>query len=264
MVIGLDMGISSTKVIAIDCKNNILKHDIWNTGFSDKQLKTFISEVLLYNEDIEHIAITGVGSKAVHGSLMGYPIVKVDEFDANAASVAYVCDENDVIVASMGSGTSFVHIKNGIAKHIGGSALGGGTIIGLFRHFEKSADWPQLISLAKEGSLDKIELTVGDVCDGELPGLPANISVSNFGKTDAATSLSDIALGLINMVLQNIGIMACMAGSGRGIKTIVVIGRTATLPYADQILSQLMTLHGVRFIIPEHMEYMTAIGAAIK
>ena len=71
-------------------------------------------------------------------------------------------------------------------------------------------------------------------------------------------------MGLINLTLQNIGVMAYLAGSGRGIKTFVVIGRMTTLPHVTEIFERLNNLYGVNFILAKQSTHMTAIGAAIK
>lgn len=263
MIIGIDMGISSTKVVAFIAKK-LNKAEIWEGGFTESALKDFIASLIPIDNRVEKIAITGVGSKEICGNVLGYPTVKIGEFDANAASASYVCDEPEFIVASMGSGTSFVHVCKEGAKHIGGSALGGGTILGLFSQLVIGGGWPQLRALAERGSLAEIDLTVGDVSKEPLPGLPLDTTVTNFGKVNGHPTPQDVALGLINMVLQNIGVMAYLAGSGRGIKTFVVIGRLATLPHAEEIFERLENLYGVNFILAKQAAYMTAIGAAIK
>ena len=263
MIIGLDIGISSTKVVAfVDKKLN--KTDIWENGFSKGLLQDFIISLSSIDSRVEKIAVTGVGSKKISGELLGYPTVKVDEFEANAASASYICDESKFIVVSMGSGTSFVEVEKDKTKHIGGCALGGGTILGLFKQMALGGGWLQLRALAERGSLKNIDLTLADVSDEPLPDLPMDTTVTNFGKIDHHATPQDIALGLINLTLQNIGVMAYLAGSGRDIKTFVVIGRMTTLPHATEIFDRLNKLYGVNFILSNQSTHMTAIGAAIK
>ncbi len=261
MIIGLDIGISSTKVVAIVNKK-LNKAEVWDGGFSEGKLQEFIVSLSSVDSRIETIAVTGVGSKVIPSKLLDYPTIKVDEFDANAAAASLVCNETRFIVVSMGTGTSFVEIDNGIAKHIGGTALGGGTILGLFKLMGLGNGWTQLRALAESGSVEKVDLTVADVTTEPLPGLPLDTAVTNFGKADSNATPNDIAMGLINMTLQNIGVMAFLAGSGRGIKTFLVIGRMTTLPHAAEIFERLNNLYGVNFILAEQPLYMTAIGAA--
>lgn len=263
MIIGLDIGISSTKVAAFVAKK-LNRAEIWESGFSEKQLQEFIGSLSSIDSRVEKIALTGVGSRKITGRLLGYPIVKVDEFEANAASASHICDESRFIVVSMGSGTSFVEVDKEKTKHIGGCALGGGTILGLFKQMALGGGWPQIRALAERGSLENIDLTVADVSDEPLPDLPMDTTVTNFGKIDHHATPQDIALGLINLTLQNIGVMAYLAGSGRDIRTFVVIGRMTTLPHAAEIFDRLNNLYGVNFILAKQSTHMTAIGAAIK
>lgn len=263
MIIGLDIGISSTKIVTFT-GNEAVEAEIWEDGFSEKRLQEYIGKLSSPDCLIEKIAMTGVGSKSMPEELLGYPTIKVDEFDANAAAARFVCNEQRFIVVSMGSGTSFVEVdRDGGASHIGGSALGGSTIIGLFRQMGLGKDWDDLIALAEKGSLENIDMTVGDVCDEPLPGLPMDTTVTNFGKTDGNAAPEDVAIGLINMVLQNIGVMAYLAGSGRGIKTFVVFGRQTTLPHAAEVFESLNNLYSVRFVLAEQPVFMTALGATL-
>lgn len=263
MIIGLDIGISSTKVAAFVARK-LNRAEIWEGGFSEKQLQEFIGSLSSIDSRVEKIALTGVGSRKITGKLLGYPTVKVDEFEANAASASHICDESRFIVVSMGSGTSFVEVDKEKTKHIGGCALGGGTILGLFKQMALGGGWPQIRALAERGSLENIDLSVADVSDEPLPDLPMDTTVTNFGKIDHHATPQDIALGLINLTLQNIGVMAYLAGSGRDIRTFVVIGRMTTLPHAAEIFDRLNNLYGVNFILAKQSTHMTAIGAAIK
>lgn len=263
MIIGLDIGISSTKVAAFVARK-LNRAEIWESGFSEKQLQEFIGSLSSIDSHVEKIALTGVGSRKITGKLLGYPTVKVDEFEANAASASHICEESRFIVVSMGSGTSFVEVDKEKTKHIGGCALGGGTILGLFKQMALGGGWPQIRALAERGSLENIDLTVADVSNEPLPDLPMDTTVTNFGKIDHHATPQDIALGLINLTLQNIGVMAYLAGSGRDIRTFVVIGRMTTLPHAAEIFDRLNNLYGVNFILAKQSTHMTAIGAAIK
>lgn len=257
------MGISSTKVVAfVARKLNI--SEIWEGGFSLKHLEEFIAMLNASGRRVKKIVLTGVGSKKFSGNLLGYPTVVVDEFVANAASAHYLCDKPEYLVASLGTGTSFVHVTPEGSTHIGGSALGGGTVLGLFQQLVTGGGWAQLRALAARGTLDSVDLTVADVSDVALPDLPLDTTVTNFGKVGSHSTPQDLTLGLINMVLQNIGVMAYLAGSARGIRDIVVIGRMSTLPYADEIFARLNRLYGVNFILADKAAYMTALGAVIS
>ena len=58
MIIGIDIGISSTKVVAFVAKK-LSKTEIWESGFSEKQLQEFISSLSSIDSRVEKIAVTG-------------------------------------------------------------------------------------------------------------------------------------------------------------------------------------------------------------
>lgn len=71
-----------------------------------------------------------------------------------------------------------------------------------------------------------------------------------------------ISLSSIDSRVEKIAVTG--VGSGRDIKTFVVIGRMTTLPHATEIFDRLNKLYGVNFILSNQSTHMTAIGAAIK
>ncbi len=78
--------------------------------------------------------LTGVGSAYVNQPLYGLSTDHTDEFLANGLGAHYDSQLQDLIVVSMGTGTSFVKVEGGKnISHIGGIGIGGGTIQGLSR-----------------------------------------------------------------------------------------------------------------------------------
>lgn len=255
MTLGIDIGISSVKAVLQE-DNVILRKALWEGGFDERMLEDFFLD-----KDPSNIVITGVGSKGID-KLLGRSVRHVDEFEANAVAARQCCPENEFIVVSMGSGTSFVLIEENRSQHLGGSALGGGALIGMFNLLQEGG-WERLRALAAQGNLSNIDTQIGDVCKEALPGLPMDTTAVNLGKASKSSSPEDIASGLINLVLQNIGVMANLAGSGRGISTYLMIGRLTTLPHAREIFNRLERLYGITLLVPQDAEFMTAFGASL-
>ena len=262
MNLGIDLGISATKIIALN-ENGPWGEAIWEDHFSEDKLQDYLRQLHIATTDIEHIALTGVGSDQFGETLLGIPVRHVNEFDANAKAARWLCQEKKFIVASLGTGTSFVLIDGETSKHLGGSALGGGSLYGLFRLMLPGVDYSQFRSLAAKGSLSNIDLEIGDISKEALPNLPLDVTATNFGKASPDSKPEDIAAGLVNLVLQNIGVMAHLAGHGYGIKTFVCIGRMTTLPHVREIFDRLERLYKIRLFVPKDATYMTAIGAAL-
>lgn len=263
MILGIDLGISATKIVAL-ADNKPFGQEIWEGQFSETRLKDYLLRQDISADDLAHIALTGVGSDQFGDSILGIPTLRIDEFDANACAARWFCKEERFIVVSLGTGTSFVLIDGMKSKHLGGSALGGGSLYGLFSLMLPGADYSEFRSLAAQGSLANIDLNIGDVTKEALPNLPLDVTATNFGKASATSRREDIVAGLVNLVLQNIGVMAHLAGKGFGIKTFIFIGRMTTLPHAREIFDRLETLYGIRLLVPDDATFMTAIGAAMS
>mgnify|MGYP000302591789 FL=1 len=63
--------------------------------------------------DIDKVMLTGVGSAYVNQPLYGLSTDHTDEFLANGLGAHYDSQLQDLIVVSMGTGTSFVKVEGG-------------------------------------------------------------------------------------------------------------------------------------------------------
>ena len=106
--------------------------------------------------EVEKVVLTGVGSAYIDQPLYGLPTAKIDEFLANGLGAQYRLGLDRLLVASMGTGTSFVRVEGERIEHIGGLGIGGGTILGLSKLMLKTSDFRQIVALAEVGSLDGI------------------------------------------------------------------------------------------------------------
>lgn len=88
-------------------------------------------------------------------------------------------------------------------------------------------------------------------------------TASNFGKISDSASKADIALGIINLVFQTIGMLSVFASRMNHIKDIVLTGNLVHVPQAKDIFRSIEKLYDIRFHIPTNGEFATAIGAAI-
>ena len=126
-------------------------------------------------------------------------------------------------------------------------------------------DIDHIIELASAGDLSKIDLRVSDITKKDVhPGLSADLTAANFGKLSDIATKSDLALGLVNMIFETIGMMAIFAARGKGIRDIVLTGNLTALPQAREIFGNLNAFFDVNFIIPENARFGTVIGAALQ
>ena len=267
MVIGIDVGISTTKIVGINQDGVVVSPIRIKATDPVTSLYGAFGKYLYDNkirlEDIEHVMITGVGAAYIDSPIYGLPTDKAEEFIADGLGAWYEIGKREMIVVSMGTGTSLVQCDEKGIRHIGGIALGGGTLTGLSRIMLKTDDINPVVSLAMGGDLSNIDVRIGDISPNALPGLPKHATASLFGNARSNASREDIALGIITTVLQTIGSSCILASLNSGIREYVLIGNLTLLPQCKEVFPALEKLYKVRFIIPKYSEFCTAIGAAL-
>ena len=266
IVIGIDVGISTTKIVGI--KNGKISAPIHITAADPvTSLYGAFGKYLHDNDielkDVEHVMLTGVGAAYIDQPIYGLPTSKSQEFVADGLGARFESKIDHAIVVSMGTGTSFVRCCGDEMKHIGGIGVGGGTLAGLARIMLNTSDIKQVATLAKQGNIRNIDLTIGDISPQPLPGLPMDTTASNFARAQTDASKEDIAAGIIKMVLQSIGSAAWLASLGSDIRDFVLIGNLSLLPQCKEVFPALEKLYDIRFHIPKYSQYCTAIGAAL-
>ena len=164
----------------------------------------------------------------------------------------------------MGTGTAFVSARVDSFIHFGGTALGGGTLCGLGVRLLGTDDVAAIVGLAASGDLHRVDLYVGDISREAIGDLGREITAANLGRLGMSTSPADLALGLLNLVVQNVALMAAAAARLAGVDTVVLNGTLATVPQAPGMAGLVAELTGIRFVVPEGAAYATAIGAALS
>ncbi len=267
MIIGIDVGITTTKIVGIDNDGKVVNPIFIKATDPVTSLYGAFGKYLYDNhihlDDVEQVMITGVGAAYIDGPVYGRPTAKAEEFLADGLGARYVTDINRMLVISMGTGTSIVQCEGDKIQHIGGIGLGGGTLMGLSRVMLKTDDMKQIIALAMEGDISKINLLIGDISPIPLPNLPKTATASLFGNAKSNATREDIALGIITTVLQTIASSCILASLNSGIREYVLIGNLSLLPQVKPVFTSMEKLFHVRFIIPKYSEFCTAIGAAL-
>ena len=191
VIIGIDVGGSTTKIIGIE-DGKIRSPQCITAADPVTSLFGAFGKYLYDNgislSDVSRVMLTGVGSAYISGPLYGLPTERVDEFMANARGAGYRSGLDRMVVVSMGTGTSFVMVDGDSVTHLGGLAVGGGTLQGLSDLLLKTRDIRKVIALAMKGSARNVDLHIGDICRDELPGLPLEVTAANFGRADRTAS----------------------------------------------------------------------------
>ncbi len=270
IIVGIDVGGSTTKIVGFDgdrllepglVKANDPIASVYG-GFGK-----FTTDNKISLSDIEKVMVTGVGSAFIGDNIYGIETVHVNEFIANGKGGLYLSDIDEAIVVSMGTGTAYVYSngKTGEFTHLGGTGVGGGTLVGIADKLLGIRSAQHVADLALGGDLNNIDLMISDITEKDIsPTLQSNATASNFGKVSDLATREDIALGLVNMVFETIAMLAIFSARMKNIKDIILIGNLTSLPQAETIFDKLQKMFGVNIMIPENAAYGTVIGAALE
>lgn len=267
VILGIDVGGSTTKIVGYNDQGE------WIGALQVKaadQITSLYGSIgnftHLYNipiKAVSKVVITGVGASLISGNIYDIPTFKEDEFHSVGIGGLTLSGKNEALVVSMGTGTAYVRATRDSIIHIGGSGIGGGTLVGLSDKLFNENDFEAINLVALTGNLSNVDLSIDDISKGIISNLPSHTTASNFGKIKNTASDGDLAFGLINMVFQTIGMLAVFACRNDHIKTVVLTGALTTLPQAREIFDFLQGLYNIEFIIPDNAVFATAIGAAI-
>ena len=269
MIIGIDIGVTTTDILGF--KDNKIV-DLFTIRASDPiasasgALGKFINSNNMSLSDIRKIAITGVGSSYIDFDILGVPTTKINEFKAIGLGGAFLSDLDRALVISMGTGTAIVKVENKNVIHVGGSGIGGGTLTGLGKTILNTDKFYNIIEMAEHGSLDLVDLTVGDISQTEIGNLKEDVTASNFGQADDRATKNDYAVGVLNLIYQTVGMLSIFAAEKEEMNDIVFTGKLANISKGREILTKLKDNKVLKanFVFPENVEYSTAIGAAVS
>ncbi len=261
-IIGIDAGSSAVKLVQVDSEGKILQKLMLNKMPVIKAIEIFINKEKIDKNNISKIVLTGVGKDEIEYDIYGIPTIKVDEFIAIGTGGLYLTNKKSGLVVSIGTGTAFVKAKGKTFKHIGGTGIGGGTLLNLCKKIGDISSINDINNSILKGNLKNVDLTIQDVTIKEIKTLPKDTTSANFGKLNENASKDDMILGITNMIFETIGVMAVFATQSSKNKNIIVLGNVATMPYINTVLKKIEKLHkGIKFIIPKQAEFATAIGA---
>ena len=267
LIIGIDVGGSITKIAGMKGGEVVDSLQVRATDPIASlygALGRFLMQTGLSLADLEHIMITGVGSSAVTQNIHGIPTSRVDEFQCVGRGGLFMTGLSEGLIVSMGTGTAFVHATQESNTHIGGSGVGGGTLVGLSNAILNVREIGNLMQLAQEGDLRNVDLSIKDITTNAVSNLTSSATASNFGKLSELATPSDIAMGLFNMVYQTIAMLAVFAVRGMESKDVVLTGNLADTPICEPMFRVIGGMFDIVVHFPERVQYITAIGAALS
>jgi type II pantothenate kinase len=266
LVAGIDVGASTTKGVILGKSGIMHKCFIETSNGKSSAMRVF--RILLSHIDdvsvIQRVAVSGCYSRMIGKTLLGVPVQKVDEIMATGIGGLLLSGKRQALIVSVGTGTAIIAALDGGKKlnHVGGTGVGGGTVMGLASKMLGINDFKALEILASKGNANKVDLTVGDIVGGPVGIVPADATASNLARLDNKTLPEDVAAGIFNLVSQVVGVVSVLAAKSCNLdEDIVFVGRLVQSPLVSNIISQTAKMFGLKAFVPENGEYCTALGA---
>jgi len=267
MIIGIDIGSTTTKAVSIEggkvtrkIQTKALDAVTSATGALGKMACEHGIEI----SSIEKIVITGAGASKIKKDIFGIPTSRVNEIEAIGIGGMFLYGTGSIIITNIGTGTVILEASERGIFHFGGSGVGGGTIYGLAKKLLPTDEIKDIMELAKTGNIRNVDLLLGDITDTEISFLKDESTASNFGKMLDTASPNDTALAIINMVYQVIGVLSVFAAKAHGYARVVVTGRGSNNVLGQKVLADISQMYGIEFVYPDFAEYTTAIGAGLS
>ena len=272
IILGIDVGLSTTKIVGFDLTNGdrrlmeplfVRATDPVTSMYG--ALGKFTCENDLSLGDIEKIMVTGVGAAGMKDNIYSLKWETVSEFDCIGLGGRYLSKLDRAIIASLGTGTALVYSENGKApEYLGGTGVGGGTLVGLSKKLLGMDTVEHIEQLAMGGDLSNVDIKINALTNQDIaPGFADSMTASNFGNVSDIATNSDVALGIINMVFETVGMVSVFAARNYGLKDIVLTGNLTTVSQAQTIFDSLNRMFNMNFVIPKHARFGTVIGAAL-
>ncbi|MDR2019777.1 MAG: pantothenate kinase [Treponema sp.] len=272
MIIGIDIGSTITKAVCLEfakgSPGRVVKSIKTKAADAVTSATGAFGKMLVENDieikDIKKIMITGAGASKIKNDLFGIPTEKVDEILAIGIGGMFLSGRENIIIANIGTGTAIIEAKKDGISHLGGSGVGGGTILGLAKKLLMTSNFNGIMELAGQGNLNQVDLLLEDIMDTDISFLNREATASNFGKMLDSARNEDIALGIINLVFQVIGMLSVFAAKSKSIDRVIVTGNGSKNPIGRTILKAITGIYAVEFEYPAEAEYTTAIGAGLS
>lgn len=201
------------------------------TGILESALGPALAESGLEPSDLLSVAVTGGRSAELAGSWRAVPVVRVGETEAIARGGLESGAVTPTLVASLGTGTALVLADPPAPpRHLVGSAIGGGTLLGLARLLVGPLDVVELDALASRGDPGACDLCVGDILGGGIGAIPPEATAAHFGRIGRPGEPSgdlrpeDVAAALVNLVAQSVARLAIEVAAHHRVRSVCLVG----------------------------------------
>ena len=268
-----DFGSTNFKYLVLNIAENEKEANIEIIG-KGRSIATdfaiFIYEIIKkYNIDIkniEKILATGTGSSYLEDKFEEIEIIKIDEFNAIAYGGIVLSKLEKGNIVSIGTGTTIVYSDLEKVERIGGTGLGGGTLVGLGSAIlsnvecgdKEVTNFKTLIDMAKNGDKSNVDLMIGDISKNNIGNMTSDITAANFAAIQKKANKNDYIAALLNMILENIMLIIKSINNKQ---PSVFIGTMVADNYVKDCIKKIAEYTKNEVVFVEDAEYAIVIGA---
>ncbi|MEA3327077.1 MAG: Fumble domain-containing protein [Chloroflexota bacterium] len=208
------------------------------------------------------VGVTGGRYRDLPNQVAGFQIKKVNEMWALGLGGLALSGLDSGLVVSGGTGTAMVAAVGSDVKHVTGSAVGGGTLLGLSKLILGTTDIKEIDALALAGDAAAVDIMLSEAVGGGVGRLPANANAVNLGKLDRQDgfTLENLAAGLVRLVAQVIAVIAINAANAESLDAIVMVGHLMDLESIRDEIDMVGEFYQRKFIVPDDPGFGTAMG----
>jgi len=223
----------------------------------------------VHREQPQVLGLTG-GGAAQLASLLDGKAVHVNEFDAWGTGANRMLKRGQktdtYLLVSLGTGTSVMLVDHKEVRRLGGTALGGGTILGLGAALLQQSNFEETCRLAAQGTRDSVDLLVRDIYSDPDRPLQGDLTAAAFGRLarqdSAAPPREDVAAAIMRLVGENVTLIAGGHARHLGLDRLVFGGSTLrNNPALEAVLSEVSALLGLKAYFLANSEFVGALGA---
>ncbi len=223
----------------------------------------------------DRVGVTGGGAPRL-ADLVRLDTRPIGEFEAWSAGARELlrgqgaAHDGSFLLVSVGTGTSALLVDGERVVRVGGTALGGGTLLGLGAVLTGRTGFEEIVAMAGAGDRRRVDLLISDVYPDGLEGLPGAASAASFGKLPrlaargAASDPRDLAGALVALIGENVALLCNALAAQAGARRIVFGGAAlrGNAPLA-RLLVGITAALGREPVLLANGEFAGAIGALL-
>ena len=160
MIIGIDMGASAVKLAALEGDEVVLTH--YEHG-RRADVPALCEKLGLDLAAAEAVVLTGLSARKSGLERLGIKTLTVPEAEAIGRGGTWLSGRDNIVVASMGTGTAFVQPRRAASSRTcAARAWARARSRGSRRRYSACAACAQFDALAMTGDTNRVDLTIGD------------------------------------------------------------------------------------------------------